>query len=200
MRWGAIVLGAGKGERIGGPKALLAAPPSGEALALAHARRALAVGCECVVLVVAPSVAATLADVLPDRCMLTRSTASDQAGSLAVGFDAIDPDARGLEALMVAPVDAPPPAPDTIRALLAALRGRTQAATPSYQGRAGHPIVCRPMALEPVRLLGAPLRDVLRALGDARVHVDVDDPDVVVDLDTPDAWRARFGEDPRFSR
>jgi hypothetical protein len=43
-----------------------------------------------------------------------------------------------------------------------------------------------------------PLRDVLAALGAARVRVDVDDRAIVTDLDTPADVLATTGAPPRF--
>jgi CTP:molybdopterin cytidylyltransferase MocA len=71
---------------------------------------------------------------------------------------------------------------------------------PRHRDRGGHPVVLRAAVLAPYRG-GAPpppLREVLRALGSACARVEVGDPDVIVDLDTPSEIAARFGAAPRF--
>jgi CTP:molybdopterin cytidylyltransferase MocA len=200
MRLGAIILAAGQGERMGGPKALLLLPSSAEPLALAHARRALEAGCDRVVVVAMPEVVQALAPLLPAGARAAESRAPDPAGSLAIGLASLTRGGAAPDAAMITPVDVPPAKATTIAALVSAVSAGARAATPAHEGRGGHPVVCRMDALAPLRDRPAPLRDVLRALRDAHARVEVSDPDVVLDLDTPEAWRALTGQSPRFLR
>lgn len=173
-----IVLAAGIGGRMGGPKARLLI--GAETLATLHAQRLREAGCDEVVVVLrhGDAIDATIAI----------SSAPDPAGSLAIGLAA----ARG-DPVIVTPVDVIPAHVDTIHSLVRAL-GAHDAATPRFQGRGGHPVVIRRSAIA----LGTPLRDVLEALGPRRVFVDVADAAVVTDLDTPEDVVHATGAPPRF--
>ncbi|NUQ79788.1 MAG: hypothetical protein HUU21_40310, partial [Polyangiaceae bacterium] len=70
---------------------------------------------------------------------------------------------------------------------------------PRAGGRAGHPVLVRAEALEPYRSPSPPvLRDHLRSLGPRCVEVDVDDPAVRLDLNTPADVMGLLGSPPRF--
>jgi molybdenum cofactor cytidylyltransferase len=189
-----VVLAAGNGVRMGGSKALLTL--DGESLLAAHAARLQQGGCARVVAVVRAEILGALGVVKDARLVV--SDAEDQAGSLAVALreHRAPPD----EIVVVTPVDAAPVGATTIARLVEAVAGGAIAATPRYETKSGHPIACRRSVLEPYR--GAPpyppLRDVLRGLGDKRAHVDVGDPRVGVDLDTPDDVVKLTGQPPRF--
>jgi len=193
----AIVLGAGRGQRIGGPKALLEI--DGLTLAERHVQRALLIGCRRVVLVVRPEVADVLDASACPALTIAVSEAPDPAGSLAVGLRARG---EGDCALLITPVDAFPTSQETFTALVAALEAGALAATPllNRSGRGGHPVLCRREVLTPYRTASPPpLRDVLHALGTARVRVPVDDPAIAVDLDTPEDFRNVANASPRFA-
>lgn len=178
----AIVLAAGRGTRIGGPKALL--PWDGIPLAIAHAN-VRARDCDAVLVVVRPNVAEVLCD---ERTIVSRSPDDwGPAGSIAAAVPYFE------GAALITPVDCPP-APAHVIAQLRATGA--QAARPMYRGRRGHPVFVQAEVLAPYRQpTGAPppLRDVLRALGDAVVDVPVDDPHVLTDINTQEAlagyWR-----------
>ncbi|WP_394836223.1 NTP transferase domain-containing protein [Pendulispora rubella] len=190
----AVVLGAGRGQRIGGPKALLEI--DGLTLAERHVQRALLLRCRRVVLVVRPEVAEVLDASACPSLTIARSEAPDPAGSLAVGLRALGEGER----ILVTPVDAFPASQETFTALRAALDDGAQAATPLFKERGGHPVLCRCEVLAPYRsALPLPLRDVLHALGAARVRVPVDDPAIGVDLDTPEDFRNVANASPRFA-
>lgn len=112
-----------------------------------------------------------------------------RAGSLARGARALlmDPAARP-ESVLIMNVDQPTRA-DIIDRLLDALRrGGAEAVQPSYQGKAGHPVVVRASLLPELAkaseaTLG--LRGVLDAHPPLLVEMD-DEPVVRLDLDTPD--------------
>jgi molybdenum cofactor cytidylyltransferase len=137
---------------------------------------------------------------------LLSSKAADElgpAGSLAFAVSRFEPGAV-TRAVVVTPVDTPPSSKETVAQLLARLdaegeSGPPLAVRPRYQGRHGHPVVLRPEALD--RYLAPnppPLRDHLATLGDRVVSVDVDDPAVLLDLDTPSDVVKLLGSMPRF--
>jgi nicotine blue oxidoreductase len=185
-----VIPAAGRGRRIGGPKALLCY--AGEPLAVHVARTFLAAGCPRVVVVLGagaaelepvlralPRVATVRAD--PDAPML----ASVLAGLAA----APEADAAGL---LVHAVDAPRVTAATVRRLLAARDAEHDAdgLVAACGPRRGHPLWLAPHRAADLR--GAPadhpdgLRGWLRARGLRIVPVETDDAAVLDDLDTPE--------------
>jgi CTP:molybdopterin cytidylyltransferase MocA len=107
-------------------------------------------------------------------------------GSLCAGIEALAP--YVWEQLLVLPMDVPCCAPSII-ALLRAVSA--EAAVPRHGGYGGHPVLLSRalaeslLALEPST---SRLDHVLRGLPvGARRDIDVDDPDVIADLNTPAA-------------
>jgi CTP:molybdopterin cytidylyltransferase MocA len=190
-----LVLAAGVGRRIGGPKALLGW--EGVPLAAAHAQ-ARAKDCGAALVVTRGSIAEVLQRCCPWVAVLL-STEPDElgpAGSIAaaVRSGALD----GAEQVVVTPVDVPPGSTQVVEALCAALGG-AQAARPWVGDRPGHPVACRAELLRRHYASAAPpLRDVLAGLGAQCARVQVNDPDCLIDFDTPEAFAARSGQRPRF--
>ncbi|WP_437670994.1 nucleotidyltransferase family protein [Sorangium sp. So ce131] len=209
-----IVLAAGAGRRLGGPKALLAWPAATKGgperpLAIAHAEARLAAESARVLVVVRSAIFhALLAHVRPGVDLVSWTAPDDlgPAGSLAVAAPRIGDAA----AVVVTPVDVPPASAATVAQLLARLDagGASAGAStgapplavrPRHNGRGGHPVVLRAEGLQ--RYLEPdppPLRDHLKALGDRCVDEEVDDPGVLLDLNVPlDVIRV-LGGPPRF--
>jgi molybdenum cofactor cytidylyltransferase len=198
-----VVLAAGSGKRIGGPKALLAWPgPKGvdRPLAAAHAEERLAAESDRVLVVTRGAMMQPLlAYVRPGIDLLASDAADDlgPAGSLAFAA----PRLGDAEIAIVTPVDTPPARADTVARLLAALAADPAllAARPLFHGRTGHPVALRRAAL--ARYAEAnppPLRDHLHALGAACAAVDVADPNVLIDLDKPADVMGALRALPRF--
>ena len=100
---------------------------------------------------------------------------------------------------MMAPVDAPLVTPATIAALVAAFDATAAAIVrPRHQGRHGHPVIFSSAVFDELRRANPAegAKTVLRAHAVEIVDVDVEDPGVLADLDTPEAYRAAFGRDP----
>jgi molybdenum cofactor cytidylyltransferase len=112
-----------------------------------------------------------------------------RATSLAKGARALTAEGRPApEAVVVMNVDQPTRADIVDRLLDALRRGGAEAVQPSYQGKAGHPVVLRGALLPELAAatearLG--LRGVLEAHPPLLVEMD-DEPVVRLDLDTPD--------------
>lgn len=210
-----VILAAGAGSRMGGPKALLvwpataAARPRGPAaksagaerpLAIAHAEERLAAESQHALIVTKKALfGALLARVRPGIDLLI-SNAPDSlgpAGSLAFAASRLPE----TDYVLVTPVDLPPANPDTVERLLARLDADPAllAARPSYKGRAGHPVALRPAALDRYKEPNPPpLRDYLKELGDRCVEEEVTDASVLLDLNTPADAAAVLGALPRF--
>jgi molybdenum cofactor cytidylyltransferase len=199
----AIVLAAGDGKRLGGPKALLAWPsPSGKdrPLAIAHAEDRLAADCAEVLIVTRKTmIPALLGYVRPGIHLLSSDAGADlgPAGSLAFAVSRLPPG----ELILVTPVDTQPARAETVRALVDRLTAEPQllAAKPSYHGRGGHPVLLRREVLD-VYKSGSPppLRDHLHALGERVASVEVSDPTIVLDLNTPADVMGVLRALPRF--
>lgn len=178
MRVFGIVLAAGAGQRMGGPKADLVL--DGTTLLAQHVARLREVSAAHVVAVVRAPQAV-------DAELVVGATAHPGA-SLARAVAALERfAAHAGDAVIVTPVDLRPPSVTTLRTLVAAL-GVADAATPRYAGRSGHPAVVRRAVLAPYRTSAPRLRDVLAAV--RRLRVDVEDPSVLGDFDTPADLRA----------
>ena len=188
----AIVLAAGQGSRLGGPKALLVVQHGALEIPLVEAqcRDRLAAESTRALAVLRPDVASIVADHLraagAEVVVSHAAEALGPAGSLAAAAAHLASPPSNLRALVVTPVDVRV-TPATVAALLAALEtGAALAAVPRHAERRGHPVALRPSVLaryaapEP-----PPLRDHLRALGDRVITVDVPDPYILEDLDHP---------------
>lgn len=184
----AVILAAGAGRRLGGvAKALLR--HGGQSYLAAIAATARAVGSIDAVVVVGEPFGAEVAAharQLDLRVRVNPAPGRGMASSVALGFAAI---AGGpAAAAWLWPVDHPAVTAATLRALAAALGDASAAevARPVYRGRGGHPpLVARALWPALAACAGHPdgARGVLRAV--RAIAVEVDDPGVVHDVDTP---------------
>jgi molybdenum cofactor cytidylyltransferase len=101
-----------------------------------------------------------------------------------------------VRGVLVAPVDSPLIGAATVSALLAVFSATgAPIVRACHQGRHGHPVLFSRDVFHDLRhadpAIGA--RAVLRAREAAIVNVEVDDPGVVTDVDTPEDYRRIFG-------
>ena len=169
-----IVLAAGASRRMGTSKALL--DFHGETF-VARLRRILGQYCREVI-VVGPPDQTFDADVVnpdPERGMLS---------SLQCGLARVSPDA---DAVLWTLVDLPAVQPETI-GRIADARDGDRVRIARYQGKRGHPVwASRALIPEIAGATGTPKDVILRYEQDI-VYVDVDDPGVVLDADTPEDY------------
>jgi molybdenum cofactor cytidylyltransferase len=112
--------------------------------------------------------------------------------SLRVALAAL---AGSVEAIAFLPVDHPRVLPETVAQLKEALLSSdAPLALPVYEGKRGHPALFRKTLF--AELADASLeggaRTVVHAHLDEAVLIPVDDEGVVIDIDTPEAYRAAF--------
>lgn len=181
----AVIVAAGAGSRLGGvAKALLAYRGKTYLETIATTGRAVGL-VDAVVIAGEPfgQEVAAHARQLGLRVRVNPAPERGMASSVALGFGAI---ANGpAAAAWLWPVDHPAVTAATLLQLIAAL-GDADVAQPRHGGRGGHPPLIRRALWPQLAACGnqpGGARDVLRA---ARVAaVDVDDPGVVLDIDTP---------------
>jgi molybdenum cofactor cytidylyltransferase len=189
MSIAAIVLAAGASSRMGEPKALL---HWGGSTLLAWELAELMRSQVDDIVVVTGADAEEIRRNLGEGARYTvfnQRWPQGRATSLAKGARALTEGGRAApEAVVVMNVDQPTRADIVDRLLDALRRGRAEAVQPSYQGKAGHPVVVRGTLLPDLvsateATLG--LRGVLDSHPPLQVEMD-DEPVVRLDLDTPD--------------
>jgi molybdenum cofactor cytidylyltransferase len=181
-----ILLAAGSGARFGGDKLLAGLPGAGDGgLVGVTACRNLAAALPDVIAVVRPgdgALAAALAGA-GARVVECDNAADGMGASLACGVRA----SSAASGWIVALADMPWIRPETIAQVAQALRHGAQLAAPFHAGRRGHPVgfghACR-VELAALRTdEGA--KSVVAAHRGAMVPIEVDDPGVLRDVDTP---------------
>jgi len=195
MTTAALLLSGGESSRFGGlPKALMNV---GETTAVRRlAEVCLSRGLDPVTVVVGPHrgpVAHELRD-LPVSLVDSELWYEGRTASVHSGLASI-PEDRDV---LFWPVDHPFVAPSTMDALLSA-RDRDALAVwfiPTFQGRGGHPVLWRASVRADVLDLrgDAPLRSLLPEFGVQVRRLEVGDPGVVTNVDTPEEYRAALEE------
>jgi molybdenum cofactor cytidylyltransferase len=185
-----LILAAGESRRMGFPKALLQL--DGETF-LDRLIAALSPHCAPVIVVLGHRAAEVHAGVRPGAQALfvvNERYAAGQFSSLQCGLRAVPRDSEGV---LFTLVDHPLVSPATIEELLT---DRAAAiAIPRYQERRGHPVYVSAALVS--EFLSAPetsrARDVIGRHENAIRYVEVHDPGVIADIDTPEAYRRLAG-------
>lgn len=182
----AVVTAAGSAERFGGKKLL--APVAGEPLLDHTIRSLLEGGVGEVIVVVGKDARRELErDVNAMNDPRVRPVENpDPSRGMFSSIQAGVATANG-DALVILPGDMPYVRPETVRAVIAKFRERAAIVSPRYQGKRGHPVVM-PLSLRDEIAATAPtanLHEVIHHHQDDRVDLDVDDPGVNRDVDTP---------------
>ncbi len=196
-----VLLAAGRSRRMGRPKLLLPWPaPDGPRAVVAAAFDAIACVCREVVVVVPAgdeALAAAIVVALGDRRFRQAVPEGDEmidsvrAGLLAAR--AIDHDAD----VLLQPADHPDVAPGTLAALLAGRSDDDIAVIPEHDGRGGHPVIIPAGVFGDILSYDGPggVRRFWQDHPDRCRRLQVDDPAVVHDVDTPDQYHPV--DDPR---
>lgn len=201
QRVSAILLAAGRSQRMGRSKPLL---PLGDRPVICHCLDGLLDAEIDEVIVVTAQNRAEIefaVGALPVRLVDNPDPASDMAGSVRVGMQAVS---AAATAVLVCPVDHPLVSAITLHALIEEHRLDPAAILiPFFKERRGHPTLFPRAVIEELHG-AATLRDVVRR-DPARVRlIEVADEGAVIDMDTPDDyarvqaeyWRRRTGSLP----
>lgn len=192
----AVVAAAGLSSRMGASKALLDA---GGGTFLARVVGALNRGGGDPVLVVLRSLEgeeAREADACGSVPILNPDPGPGPISSLQAGLRNLPSDAPGT---LFTPVDHPLFKGSTVKKLITGfLDALPPIAAPAFHGRPGHPVIFHqdlfPELLEEDLPQGA--RTVVRRHLEGRLLLDVDDPGVLADIDTPLEYRRHFPAEP----
>lgn len=188
-----LILAAGRGTRLGMPKALMKA--DGQPWWMAQRDRLDAVGLPRL-WAVSPEVRGAMSStgVMAERT-ITADPGAPMFQSIIAGLVALQ--TAPPPAVFILPIDVPVPQPDTWHALR---RDRSNPTAPSHNGRGGHPIRLPwpfiadhvlPLARDPERCASARLD---RIADPFLVVIPVPDPAVTININTPDdlrRWLAR---------
>lgn len=193
-----IVLAAGRGERIGQPKAWLRTGRVGECF-LSRASDLLAsAGAEPVLVVIAPGDEQAVHRVAPRAIVVVnRAPERGQLSSLqaAIRMKQVGP----CDAVVVLPVDVPLVSAATVQLLLDRWRrSRAPVARPVSGGRHGHPVIFSRELFVPLLEadLSAGAKPVVRAHASSAGDIAVDDEGAFTDIDTVEDYVRAFGRLP----
>lgn len=180
-----LLLAAGRSRRMGSCKQLLAL---GESTVIARCLWTLQQGGvnETVVVVSQDGQeVAAAAEACSARVVVNLSSDGDMASSIRAGRAALDPDVSGV---IIALCDYPLVVPATIKALLSQHdRFPERIITPRHQQQGGHPLLLPRLILDEL-VEGMTLRDLLRHDKRRVDAVAVDDPGILLDMDTPEDY------------
>ncbi|MXX31480.1 MAG: nucleotidyltransferase family protein [Chloroflexi bacterium] len=187
----AILLAAGESARMGRPKQLL--DWGGTPLVTAQVETLLAAGCRPVVVVLGAheqrvrSAIPVRADV---QIATNRQWSTGRASSIRAGARAVP---SSVDAVLVSAVDQPT-RPEVVTRLSEALQSNPTAriAVPRHDGRNGHPPLFDASLLPELQSVAERhegLREVRRRHAEHTMFVNVDDPIVTLNLNTPEAYQ-----------
>jgi molybdenum cofactor cytidylyltransferase len=200
----AIVLAAGKSERLGRPKALVEF--DGETALSLVCRAALDGGADRVVLVTGADADRVAAAAPRERVTVVHNPAfaSGQTSSLKAGLAAVPDDAR---AFLLFPVDYPLVRAEDVKRLLDAfaeswttdpgkLKWAKKIFVPVYIGKRGHPALFDVSAKKSFLALGEdePAHTIVRAGTAITENVPCKNPFILVDVDTDEDYQKCLAE------
>ncbi len=199
-KWAGLIAAAGDSVRMGSPKALL---ETGDGLTFVEAlsQAYLQAGLSPVIVTVPPApVGEMIAERLAGLAVcVTPNSAPHRglSGSVETALSSLRPEHAGL---VLCPVDAPFASAPLISAMLDALEapdGNWRAAVASYDDLPGHPVAFSRDLFEDLLdcdRSGGP-RAVLKAHASRVLHYAWNDPNILQNLNTPEAYREAYPAD-----
>lgn len=181
----AIILAAGKSRRMGSCKQLL---PLGDGTVITRCIDALVSGGAGEILVVVSAEGNSVADAVRDypvRIVVNQESEGDMASSVRFGRDALISEAGGVIVFLC---DYPLVSAATITSLIEA-HGESPGSIiiPCHGGKRGHPLLF-PRAVLDGLANEMILRDLVRRDTERVRCLDVNDPGVLLDMDTPEDY------------
>ena len=200
----AILLAAGESSRMGQLKALL--PWQGRTL-LEHQVSCLLEGGAQRVVVVLGHRADDLRPLLEGKDGVSWTLNPDylqgKTTSIKVGLSALPSSlplegegkggGEGVQEILLLNVDQPRSADDVARILDAHRSGDNAVTVPEYRGKGGHPIVLSAALLPELREIGEEsqgIKAVVRRHPESVQRIPMDNPEILLDLNTPEQYRA----------
>jgi CTP:molybdopterin cytidylyltransferase MocA len=192
----ALILAAGRSERMGRPKALLKHVFTGRTFVAHLISTAREAGLPAIFVIGRSANVELEAEVNEMGVALLVNAAPDrgQLSSIMVGVEAAE--RLAASAVLVMPVDVPLVTSTVLsRVLTAANRSEAQIVRATHAGQHGHPVLFKRSVFGELRSadpsIGA--RAIVRADPARVLDVEVSDPGVVLDVDTPEDYRRAFG-------
>jgi len=191
-RVSALVLAAGQSRRMGAINKLLA-PVDGVPMVLATVRRIIAAGVDEVIVVTGHEAQRVRDALAGEAVRVVHNPNYDQglSTSMGAGIAALDPDA---DAALMCLGDMPRVTPRHVHRLLAAfdpIEGRT-ICVPTFNGKRGNPVLWDRRYFQDMAAVRGDVgaRHLIGEYEDAVCEVAMDDPGVLLDVDSPQALAA----------
>ena len=194
----AVILAAGRSARMGRPKALLRHVHAGDSFVGHLVRISRDSGLSPILVVARQGVEelAREAERIGAELVLNSDADRGQLSSIVAALDVAG--AAGAEAIMVMPVDVPLLTRDVLDAMLDASHADEVAIVrATHRGRHGHPVLFKRAVFPELRSADASVgaRAVVRADQRRVRDVEVDEPGVTLDIDTPFDYARAFGRE-----
>jgi len=189
MIW-AIILAAGESKRMGRPKMLLPWKDATILESVVHTALASSVDRVLVVLGAEQEQISRLLTPFPVETVYNPDFRRGMLSSVQVGFAALP---EGVEAAVMLLGDQPFVSVGVIDRLCAAHAGSPGCILlPVYEGKRGHPVLIPSAFRDEIPLLSdaVGLRELIHRHGDKIVEIEVEEEDVLLDIDDPEAYRA----------
>lgn len=185
MKHGACITAAGASSRMGYPKALLSLP-DGTPLAVYQTRQLAQIGCEPIVVVIGAEADRITYELDHIEIVLNPRWGEGRLTSIQAGLRAL----KSCDGCFILPVDVVGMKPSTLESVKnMAERGTYEVVRPVYQGKPGHLVWCSRQIMAQIAGLDIdPDTPLNKWLMPFTHYVEVDDPAIRRNLNTPDAW------------
>jgi molybdenum cofactor cytidylyltransferase len=189
-----VILAAGKGSRIGLPKALLGTQEDAQTFVQRGVAILASAGLPRIIVVVSPQIAEQVRQLLPDITVCVNAEpAHGQLSSLHVAMQTLR--AESPEALVVLPVDVPLVRKETVVILIEAWRRAHPPIVRPTRGSAhGHPVIFDARVFNDLLMadVATGAKSVVRKYASPEGDVAVTDDGAFIDIDTTDEYRRAF--------
>ncbi len=184
-----VLIAAGRGRRLDGNKQLTPWPSvHGNGTLISSAFDHISVACDEIIVVLGHR-QVEVEDALRPRVYATihADPDADMSHSILAGME-FALRVEDVDCILLQLGDHPQVAPSTLECLIRSAQSMNMAVAPRYQGQHGHPIAIPTSLAREITSSDLPhgLADWFRSDPSRRQFIDVDDPSVLIDIDTPD--------------